>query len=219
MDWEDAVTELQVIALQIIRSNHPHGVDEMTLMDELDAAGLELFEKPRRLQPERLFRAHFILFHSLYRLRPELAAQGLELDIHCLEINLRQRATIDPSSDPSNHSHSHPYSHPSHGALDEPDKVAAYYLDPSNLEGMDDAAVEQLITDGLRRCLGEVPNLTSCPDRRLKALATLGLEEDADKEQIRAAYRRLAMRHHPDRGGDTATLQQINEAYRLLTNL
>lgn len=32
-------------------------------------------------------------------------------------------------------------------------------------------------------------------------------------EQIKAEYRRLAMLHHPDRGGDTATMQTINRQY------
>lgn len=32
-------------------------------------------------------------------------------------------------------------------------------------------------------------------------------------EQIKSEYRRLAMKHHPDRGGDTATMQEINAQY------
>jgi hypothetical protein len=31
--------------------------------------------------------------------------------------------------------------------------------------------------------------------------------------EIKTEYRRLAMLHHPDRGGDTATMQAINAAY------
>ncbi len=31
--------------------------------------------------------------------------------------------------------------------------------------------------------------------------------------EIKAEYRRLAMLHHPDRGGDTATMQNINVQY------
>lgn len=29
-------------------------------------------------------------------------------------------------------------------------------------------------------------------------------------DELKAAYRKLAMQYHPDRGGDTATMQQIN---------
>jgi hypothetical protein len=32
-------------------------------------------------------------------------------------------------------------------------------------------------------------------------------------EEVKAHYRKLAMQHHPDRGGDTATMQEINAQY------
>jgi hypothetical protein len=32
-------------------------------------------------------------------------------------------------------------------------------------------------------------------------------------DAVKAAYRELAMRHHPDRGGDTETMQAINREY------
>lgn len=32
-------------------------------------------------------------------------------------------------------------------------------------------------------------------------------------DELKAEYRRLAMKHHPDRGGDTATMQRINAEY------
>lgn len=35
-------------------------------------------------------------------------------------------------------------------------------------------------------------------------------------EDLKAEYRRLAMLHHPDRGGDTATMQKINAEYARL---
>ena len=41
----------------------------------------------------------------------------------------------------------------------------------------------------------------------------LGLERDASQAQITAAYRRLAMRHHPDRGGDPCVFRRIKDAY------
>jgi hypothetical protein len=33
------------------------------------------------------------------------------------------------------------------------------------------------------------------------------------EETIKTVYRNLAMRHHPDRGGDTATMQELNAEY------
>lgn len=41
----------------------------------------------------------------------------------------------------------------------------------------------------------------------------LSLPRDAKREDIKAAYRRLATQHHPDRGGDPARMAEINTAH------
>lgn len=46
----------------------------------------------------------------------------------------------------------------------------------------------------------------------------LGIEKSASKEEIKAAYRKLASQHHPDRGGDTKTFQEIQAAYDTLSD-
>lgn len=46
--------------------------------------------------------------------------------------------------------------------------------------------------------------------------STLGVPRDADQETIKKAFRKLAMTHHPDKGGDPTKFQQINEAYDTL---
>lgn len=43
--------------------------------------------------------------------------------------------------------------------------------------------------------------------------ADLGLSARATAAEVKAAYRRLAKEHHPDRGGDAAAFRRINEAY------
>lgn len=48
------------------------------------------------------------------------------------------------------------------------------------------------------------------------ALTTLELGERASLDEITQHYRELARRHHPDTGGDAATMGRINAAYRLL---
>lgn len=46
--------------------------------------------------------------------------------------------------------------------------------------------------------------------------STLGVGRDATAEDIKQAYKRQAMRHHPDRGGNAAEFQKIQEAYDTL---
>ena len=47
---------------------------------------------------------------------------------------------------------------------------------------------------------------------------TLGVNRNATQEEIKKAYRSLAMKHHPDRGGDTAKFKEIQEAYATLSD-
>lgn len=47
---------------------------------------------------------------------------------------------------------------------------------------------------------------------------TLGVGKSATPEEIKAAYRKLAMKHHPDKGGDQKKFQTITEAYETLSD-
>ena len=47
---------------------------------------------------------------------------------------------------------------------------------------------------------------------------TLGVAKNATPDEIKKSYRKLASKHHPDKGGDTAVFQQIEEAYRILSD-
>jgi DnaJ-class molecular chaperone len=44
----------------------------------------------------------------------------------------------------------------------------------------------------------------------------LGIEKTANSDEIKKKYRKLSMKHHPDRGGSKDTFQKINEAYQIL---
>ena len=55
-------------------------------------------------------------------------------------------------------------------------------------------------------------------DQRQAALATLGLCDPVDAAAIKRQYRRLAMRHHPDRGGDGQRLREIHAALAVLAS-
>lgn len=50
------------------------------------------------------------------------------------------------------------------------------------------------------------------------AYETLGVPKDASDADIKKAYRQLASKHHPDKGGDTAKFQEIQSAYDTLSD-
>jgi len=47
---------------------------------------------------------------------------------------------------------------------------------------------------------------------------TLGVAKNATPDEVKKAYRKLASQHHPDKGGDTNTFQQIQTAYDTLSD-
>lgn len=177
--------------LREILALHPEGLSEYDLLLRLRDDHRSGFAPGRSEDPQDLFHTHFLLFHLLYRLRDALRReQAGDLEIHTLKV--RWHATV--RSDPQ--------------ALAQPDPLAAYYLDLDNLKATTRADIE--------RMLGQFWARFARFDRRGEALAVLELPEDADADSILRQYRRLAMRHHPDRGGDPARLQAIHAAMAIL---
>lgn len=161
---------------------HPDGLSEYALI--LALKGDPLIRQEALSDPLTLFQTHFLLFHHLYRLGERLRGEA-RLEIHCLKIVLRPRQSEN-------------------GALPEAaDPLRDYYLNLGNLDiGRKD--VEALLAAFWERFVGQ--------DELTAALRTLGLEEGTDYPAAKRRYRELAMRHHPDRGGDTDALQAINAA-------
>jgi len=46
--------------------------------------------------------------------------------------------------------------------------------------------------------------------------SVLGIPRNASEQDIRKAYKKQSMQHHPDRGGDAEEFKKVNEAYQTL---
>jgi len=53
---------------------------------------------------------------------------------------------------------------------------------------------------------------------KLDYYEVLGVDKDASADEVKKAYRRLAVQHHPDRGGDEAKFKEVSEAYEVLND-
>lgn len=51
------------------------------------------------------------------------------------------------------------------------------------------------------------------PHAKAKDFATLSLARGASVDEAKAAFRKLALKHHPDKGGDAAKFREISEAF------
>eukprot|EP00934_Nitzschia_sp_Nitz4_P000603 Nitzschia sp. Nitz4//scaffold255_size41878//35876//37226//NITZ4_007412-RA/size41878-augustus-gene-0.44-mRNA-1//-1//CDS//3329544392//603//frame0 len=51
-----------------------------------------------------------------------------------------------------------------------------------------------------------------------KLYEVLGVPKTADEKEIKKAYRKLAVKHHPDKGGDEHMFKEINAAYEILSD-
>ncbi len=189
-----AALEGQLLALL---SAHPAGLSEHELLKRLREEN-PLFANFDARQPLSLFRGHFLLFHALYRLRERTSRERRgRLGIDPLRIVLEPAISLDAA--------------PVNGASLVPSDAgdwSGWYADLGRWETTTAAEVIELLRRF--RAAGRAK------DRRRAALAELGLQDPVDDATIKRRYRRLAMRHHPDRGGDGVRLREINAALATL---
>lgn len=184
------------ILLSVLKQ-HPKGMSEHALL-------LWLKEKNHiQLEPDefhdmmKLFRVHFLLFHRLYQLQDELHAskQG-SLSIHSLRI------------------HYLPY-YACEDALILNDPLRVYYLDLNNLKDTNEVDLEEMLAK-FWTSLGHLDAQAHGYQKRQDALKLLDLDTSATDKEIKHAWRRLAMQHHPDRGGDEEQIKALNQAVSVL---
>jgi DnaJ-domain-containing protein 1 len=130
------------------------------------------------------------------------------------------------------HRHQHQKSHESPAPVDFPSFSFVAFLNPDPPAPVAPASspgpAEPVRDFSAARKWGEEDAFVPVPLTFQAACRLLGVAAISTREQIRAAYRKMASRYHPDRlenaaGGDARLasdrMASINEAYRLLCDL
>lgn len=188
--------------VKVILDAHPAGLSEYELISHL-RIHCEWIPAHWATDSLGLYRLHCLLFNALYQWQQEwLRSENIYLQVSALKIGkmpAQQRTRPGLS-----------------GALtDAVDaKLAAFYLDWEQWADTDRDEVEALLQSFWTRYLQDGRS-GDCQQRQ-SALATLNLQDPVTPVEIKQAYRRLISRHHPDRGGDTAYVQTLNEAVSIL---
>lgn len=165
---------------------------EYELIRWLQAPEQGVFRADVLAQPLTLFRSHFILMHALYSLKQEWLLQGTAI-LEISALHIEKRPWFSHSNDTTQ--------------INNSDPSMNYYLDLSQLE-TPEQEIEQLLSSFWQKML--------LPEQQPEDLAILELTPPTTALQIKKQYRKLAMQHHPDRGGSEHKFCQIQGAYQRL---
>lgn len=197
-DIPPAVTERVqhlMVAVESILRRESGGVSELALIKALQSSPWQLLDQVDFADPAELYPIHFLVFHVLYRLRDALGGQGECIDISPLSIRLRAEPTVAGS-----------------GPVADVDKLRVFYLDLRQYSLSADN-ISRMMDDFWSGRVGKRPGSADAE----KAADTLGFGElPASFEDVKYRFRRAVMQEHPDRGGNTARVQRLNEAFGTL---
>lgn len=186
-------------ALASILEDAEH-ISEYELIVRLQKPPFAFFKEDAFSDPLLLFQCHFMLFHCLYQLqRRWRQEQFRDLIIESTRIVVQPFVPIGKG-------------------LTTPDKLKAYYLDWANFEKTDTADVEAMLTNFWSK-MGRSPRVEHTQSELNRAKQLFELEGHYDSATLKQRYRSLLHRHHPDKGGDVAIAQQVEQAYCLLLSL
>lgn len=171
----------------------PEGISEYEIILQLRRQDyLHEFESGDSTQGE-LFAVHFLVMHVLYGLQLSGRRSG-KWDMTIGPLNIRK----------------HDY-RPGEQGLTSPDELSGYYLDLDNLFSTSEEEVDAWLDSFWQQYLAN--------DERQDAIKVLGLTDPVSRQEVDSRYRQLAMKHHPDRGGEAAHLAKINHAVEVLRKL
>ncbi|RUO78872.1 molecular chaperone DnaJ [Idiomarina tyrosinivorans] len=172
-------------------------ISEYALIQELQVEPYQWFDAEALRDPLSLFQTHFLVYHCLHRIRQHWRqSEHAELQI----IGTTIRAL--------------PYQSGTDGIIHD-DALARYYLDLSQLDKTHASDVERLLDRFWQQMAGQ--QITQVAESELQqARELMAVDEHYDMAQLKRQYRVMVHQHHPDKGGDEATMKQLQRAYKIL---
>lgn len=156
-----------------------------------------------------LFTTHFLVYNALYWLQTHYWQQeGRFLQVSALAIGLHESGRSDSTvADTGTKTEVMPAAD-GVASYDNDAALRDYYLDSSQLESASQESVDQLLNQFWQRFMAE--------DEASAAFAIFDLESTANYKAVKQRYRSLAMKYHPDRGGDGERFREVNWAFGVL---
>ena len=192
---EQQVEHLLVAVEHELRSAGPLGLSELALIKALQSDRWGLIGAVDFLNTEQLYPVHFLLFHTLYRLRDQLLPEGESIDLSPIRLCLTR---IDDRA---------PQSLPGHE-----DELRSFYLDLTQYF-MLSSAISDMMDSFWAGSIRQKPDSADTT----AAADTLGFDSlPPHFTSVKQRFRKLVMKAHPDRGGSTAEVQNLNEAFAVL---
>lgn len=183
------------VAIERILREHPLGLSELHLIKALQQPPWELIGPVNYAEPDKLYPVHFLIFHVLYRLRDQLARSGEALSISPLLIRLSHQDLVSGT-----------------GTLGEMDPLREFYLDLSKYQ-LPEVSILKMMEDFWAGRPGRQP----ARGEALAAAGVFGFGEIPDSfDDVKYRFRRAVMQAHPDRGGETEAIQNLNSAFSVL---
>ena len=190
MKFSKLITLEFISCIETCLDEHPDGFREYELLGRLTTQGCFDALDSNAGVSLLLFQKHFLIFHVLYSINQQRIddKQGA---LRITTLMIKRLDYVDADTQ-----------------LGEVDPLAEYYLDMDNLA--------QATEENVNELLDNFWELYLKTDKRGGALNVLDLQDPVTDKEIVVRYRKLAILHHPDKGGDKDKIQTINEAYAIL---
>ncbi|WP_017445459.1 DNA-J related domain-containing protein [Gayadomonas joobiniege] len=174
----------------------PTEISEQALIHQLQQSPYQSLPQLDLQQSLELFQCHFILYHLLYQLRLDwLKQEKAIINIGLAKVGLVRYQTGQRDS------------------IAAQDPLAAYYLNFDNFNQTAEKDVD-LLLDNFFKQLKRPVNVSE--RQYIAAVKVLGSRPGQSLAEHKKAYLKSALKHHPDRKGETKEHQNITQAWQVI---